>query len=99
MNDKPPALTLRNLTGAFIVLLFGLGISFLAFLCELIISLPNLHNRLLKKVQSDSVNFDKNTQVKPSVNAVENIHENALKRTAKVIQNEPKIYIEDEFVN
>ncbi|XP_046449191.1 ionotropic receptor 93a-like [Daphnia pulex] len=47
-NGKPPMeskkkkqlpLSLKNLTGAFVVLLVGLSLSFLAFLCEKIISL------------------------------------------------------------
>ena len=37
-KTTPPALTLKNLTGAFIVLFVGLGLSLLAFIHEHIIS-------------------------------------------------------------
>lgn len=43
-NKKPPALTLKNLTGAFVILLFGFGLSFIIFLSEKIVSMPS-HNR------------------------------------------------------
>lgn len=69
MKDKPPALTLKNLTGAFLVLLFGLGFSFLAFICELIISISNSHIHRLQKAASNSVNTAENTQDNPAVNA------------------------------
>ncbi|XP_046448237.1 uncharacterized protein LOC124197028 isoform X2 [Daphnia pulex] len=39
-ETKPSPLTLKNLTGAFIVLLIGSSLSFLAFLCEKILSMP-----------------------------------------------------------
>jgi ionotropic glutamate receptor len=58
-KDKSPALTLKNMTGAFIVLLFGLGFSFLTFLCELIISFPKRHTRRFQKAGSNSVNANK----------------------------------------
>ena len=38
-NDGPRRLSLKNLTGAFIVLLAGLGVSFLSFLCEVLFSI------------------------------------------------------------
>ncbi|EFX87008.1 hypothetical protein DAPPUDRAFT_235855 [Daphnia pulex] len=69
MNNKPPALTISNLTGAFAVLLFGLGVSFLVFLCELIISISNRHNRLLRNARDNSVKIVKNARSKPKINA------------------------------
>lgn len=65
-KDKPPALTLRNLTGAFIVLLIGLSFSFLTFLGELIISIPNRQSR--QKAGSISVNVVENTRDEAAVN-------------------------------
>ena len=56
-KDKSPALTFKNLTGAFIVLLFGLSLSFLTFLCELIISIPKRHTRRFKKGGRNSAKF------------------------------------------
>lgn len=53
MKNRPPALSLKNLTGAFIVLLIGFSLSFLAFLCEQIVSIPNRHNRRLEKTKGD----------------------------------------------
>ena len=67
MHDKKPALTLRNLTGAFIVLLFGFSLSFLVFLCEQLISLPNRHIRRLQEPRSNTKNFAKNTEVDAEV--------------------------------
>jgi hypothetical protein len=42
-NKQPPALSLKNLTGAFIILVFGLSISLLTFLGEQMISMPRRH--------------------------------------------------------
>lgn len=42
-NNKHPPLSLKNLTGAFIVLSVGLSLSLLAFLCEKILSLLKRH--------------------------------------------------------
>lgn len=42
-NKQPPALSLKNLTGAFIILVFGLNISLLTFLGEQMISMPRRH--------------------------------------------------------
>ncbi|KAI9563542.1 hypothetical protein GHT06_011005 [Daphnia sinensis] len=39
-TQKHPPLSLKNLTGAFLVLLVGISLAFLAFLCEQIISMP-----------------------------------------------------------
>jgi hypothetical protein len=40
-NNKVSRLNLKNLTGAFVVLLVGLSLSLLTFLCEIIISKLN----------------------------------------------------------
>ncbi|EFX87007.1 hypothetical protein DAPPUDRAFT_312495 [Daphnia pulex] len=61
-NNKSPALTLRNLTGAFIVLCFGLGVSCLVFLCELITSLLNRPNRLMQETRINSVEIALSSQ-------------------------------------
>ncbi|XP_059352708.1 glutamate receptor ionotropic, kainate 2-like isoform X1 [Daphnia carinata] len=39
-RENHPPLSLKNLTGAFLVLLVGISLAFLAFLCEQIISMP-----------------------------------------------------------
>ncbi len=54
MKNRPPALTLKNLTGAFIVLLLGFSLSFLAFLCERIISIPIRRSRQLQKSRTST---------------------------------------------
>ncbi len=90
MKDHPPALTLKNLTGAFIVLLLGFSLSFLAFLFEKIISHRNHQSRRSKKARNNAINFD--FQNKSAVNAeVENdIQENnEFNQTAKIKQTEP----------
>ena len=95
MKNHPPALSLKNLTGAFIVLLFGFSLSFLAFLCEQIFSVPYRHSRQLKKVQINYVNRrDKLTQ-EPAVN-VEVEDDN---QSMKINEEEPEIDTEDEFGN
>jgi hypothetical protein len=55
-KNRPPALTLKNLTGAFIVLLLGFSLSFLAFLSEQIISFPIRRSRQLQKSRSNTAN-------------------------------------------
>lgn len=93
-KEKSPALTFKNLTGAFIVLLFGLSLSFLIFLCELIISIPKRHTRRFKKGGSNSANLAGNTRNKPSaINKVENdIQEmDASNHTDNINKNESKI--------
>lgn len=49
MKSQPPALSLKNLTGAFIILIFGFSVSLLAFLGELIISMPGRHRQRLER--------------------------------------------------
>ncbi|EFX87003.1 hypothetical protein DAPPUDRAFT_312492 [Daphnia pulex] len=56
MKNRPPALTLKNLTGAFIVLSLGFSLSFLAFLCEQIISISIRRSRQLQKSRSHTGN-------------------------------------------
>jgi hypothetical protein len=56
MKNRPPALTLKNLTGAFIVLALGFSLSFLAFLCEQIISILTRRSRQLQKSRSNTAN-------------------------------------------
>jgi ionotropic glutamate receptor len=43
-------ISLKNLTGAFVVLLIGFSLSLLAFLCELIFSVPQRQMFKTKKV-------------------------------------------------
>lgn len=99
-KDESPALTLKNLTGAFIVLLLGFSFSFLTFFCELIISIPNRHSRRLQKAGTNSANTAENTQINPAVNTeVENnsLEKNAVNRFIKRNQIEPTVSKEDEF--
>ncbi len=49
-TNKHPPLSLKNLTGTFIVLLVGFSISFLAFLCEQIVSIPERQRRRRNKL-------------------------------------------------
>ena len=102
MKDEPPALTLKNLIGAFIVLLFGLGISFFVFIWEQIISYYNLQSCLSKKAQSNAVNFTKDSQSKSAVNTEEK-HDirknNQLNHSAKITQTEPTTNVDDELGN
>ena len=49
-NKKHPPLSLKNLTGAFAVLLIGFSLSFLAFLVEQIISMSGRRRRQLRHV-------------------------------------------------
>jgi ionotropic glutamate receptor len=44
------SISLKNLTGAFVVLLIGFSLSLLAFLCELIFSVPQRQMFKTKKV-------------------------------------------------
>jgi len=55
-SKKSPALTLKNLTGAFVVLLLGFSLSLLAFLCEKIVSMPSRNRRRLEQAQRISNN-------------------------------------------
>ncbi|EFX82331.1 hypothetical protein DAPPUDRAFT_101737 [Daphnia pulex] len=50
-TNKHTPLSLKNLTGAFIVLLVGFTLSLLAFLCEQIVSIPERHRRRRNKLQ------------------------------------------------
>ncbi|XP_046449165.1 ionotropic receptor 93a-like [Daphnia pulex] len=50
-TNKHTHLSLKNLTGAFIVLLVGFFLSLLAFLCEQIVSIPERHRRRRSKLQ------------------------------------------------
>ena len=45
-NGKPSRLSLKNLTGAFVILSFGMSHSFLVFLCEKIISMMSKNRRI-----------------------------------------------------
>ena len=53
-NKQPPALSLKNLTGAFIILVFGLSISLLTFLGEQIISMPRRHRQRRERARISS---------------------------------------------
>ena len=46
-------LSLKNLTGAFVVYLIGLSLSFLAFLCELIISVAQRQKLKIRHIVPD----------------------------------------------
>ncbi|EFX87006.1 hypothetical protein DAPPUDRAFT_235852 [Daphnia pulex] len=90
MKDHPPALTLKNLTGAFIVLLLGFSLSLLAFLCEKIISNPNRQSRRSKKARNNAINFDSQNKSAVKAEVENNIHENnEFNQTAKIKQPEP----------
>jgi hypothetical protein len=43
-KNKLDPLSLKKLTGAFLVIAVGFGLSLLAFLCEKIISMPDRHS-------------------------------------------------------
>ena len=58
-NNRHPPLSLKNLTGAFIVLLVGLSISFLAYLCEKIVFVSDRHRRQLRLQTSTEKLSDK----------------------------------------
>ncbi|EFX87004.1 hypothetical protein DAPPUDRAFT_235850 [Daphnia pulex] len=61
-SKKPPALTLKNLTGAFIILLLGFSLSLLAFLCEKIVSMPSRNRRrLMERAQMRLANKSANS--------------------------------------
>ncbi|XP_046459985.1 ionotropic receptor 93a-like [Daphnia pulex] len=60
-SKKPPALTLKNLTGAFVILLLGFSLSLLAFLCEKIVSMPSRNRRRLEQAKMKFVNKSANT--------------------------------------
>ncbi|EFX82128.1 hypothetical protein DAPPUDRAFT_241227 [Daphnia pulex] len=49
-ETKPSPLTLKNLTGAFVVLLIGSSLSLLTFLCEKILSMRKRHRRRINKL-------------------------------------------------
>jgi hypothetical protein len=50
-KNKLAPLSLKNLTGAFLVIAVGFGLSLLAFLCEKIISMPDRHSIRTQIVQ------------------------------------------------
>jgi hypothetical protein len=54
-GNKLTRLNMNNLTGAFIVLLVGLSLSLLAFLCEIIISNLGQRRRTQLQVESSTV--------------------------------------------
>ncbi|EFX82216.1 hypothetical protein DAPPUDRAFT_316861 [Daphnia pulex] len=54
-GNKLTRLNMKNLTGAFIVLLVGLSLSLLAFLCEIIISKLGQRRRMQLQVESSRV--------------------------------------------
>ena len=53
-NKKHPPLSLKNLTGAFIVLSIGFSLSILAFLVEQIISMSKRHRRHLRPTSNEN---------------------------------------------
>jgi hypothetical protein len=50
-KNKLDPLSLKKLTGAFLVIAVGFGLSLLAFLCEKIISMPDRHSIRTRIVQ------------------------------------------------
>jgi ionotropic glutamate receptor len=90
MKDHPPALTLKNLTGAFIVLLLGFSLSLLAFLCEKIISDRNHQIRRSKKAGNNAIKFDSQNNSAATAEVEKNFHDNnEFNQTAKIKQPEP----------
>lgn len=61
-NKQPPALSLKNLTGAFIILVFGLSISLLTFLGEQIISMPRRHRQRRERARILSTKSSEETE-------------------------------------
>ena len=61
-NKQPPALSLKNLTGAFIILVFGLNISLLTFLREQIISMPRRHRQRRERARILSTKSSEETE-------------------------------------
>ena len=54
-RNKLSRLSLKNLTGAFVILSFGMSLSFLVFLCEKIVSMMSRNHRIsLDKVVKES---------------------------------------------
>nr|CAH0101813.1 unnamed protein product [Daphnia galeata] len=53
-NNQHPPLSLKNLTGAFIILSIGFSLSILAFLVEQIISMSKRHRRQLRPISNDN---------------------------------------------
>lgn len=49
-RNKHPPLSLKNLTGAFLVLSIGISLALWAFLCEKIISMPGRRQRLCQRM-------------------------------------------------
>lgn len=90
MKDHPPALTLKNLTGAFIVLLLGFSLSLLAFLCEKMISNPNRQSRRSKIATNNPTNSESQNKSAVKAEVENNIQENnEFNQTAKIKQEEP----------
>jgi hypothetical protein len=87
MKNRPPALSLKNLTGAFIVLLFGFSLSFLAFLCEQILSILHRHNRRFKKTKGDKL------EQEPAVNVEVEVDT----QSKRIDQEEQSTDTENEF--
>ena len=55
MKNHLPVLSLKNLTGAFIVLVFGFSVSLLAFLGEQIVSMPERLRQRLERPRNKIV--------------------------------------------
>ena len=89
MKNRPPALSLKNLTGAFIVLLFGFSLSLLAFLCEQIISVSYRHSRRLEKNKGDKIEQESTVNVEVEVDT----------ESKTIDQKEPSTDTEKEFGN
>ncbi len=66
-NKQPPALSLKNLTGAFIILVFGLSISLLTFLGEQIISMPRRHRQRRERARISSTKSNEVVKIETDV--------------------------------
>jgi hypothetical protein len=70
-KKKTSALSLKNLTGAFLVLLVGLSLSLLAFLCEKIISIREQHGsrsrRQLKQCTNNLIEVSSQKTEEPTI--------------------------------
>jgi hypothetical protein len=70
-TKKLSPLSLKNLTGAFVVLLVGLSLSLLAFLCEKIISIREQHGsrtrRKLKQCPNNLIEVSSQKTEEPTI--------------------------------
>ena len=75
-------LSLKNLTGAFVVYLIGLSLSFLAFLCELIISVAQRQQLKTRRIVPNKNGED---SIKNSV-SIDKVWSTCRKRSSNIIK-------------